>query len=132
MEGIQAIQWNDNHRTYAIDGSFEFQVKIPFSETGSMVYWGKYNELPTHVQEHLKAEASKEFDQQQLQSAIEILKKNLIQDKDYYEGWKANIAMSFYTEFYKPNNFTFGYISPKYMIDITNKAADNVLQLLIQ
>lgn len=75
-----------------------------------------------------------------LEESVEVLCKALSEDEDYYRSWLANIAMSFYDEFY--NNL---YLSVKGLEDgiiglptkehisiIANKAADNFLKQLIK
>ena len=64
-----------------------------------------------------------------IKEAVEILGTALKEDEDYYNSWKANIAMSFYDEV---------CINPvRYMDEnnwhkIADDAADNFLNLLIK
>ncbi len=61
-------------------------------------------------------------------SPIKELTKALRKDKDYYRGWQANIAMSFYDEMWRS-----GKRRPSHqdLIKISNTAADNFLKLLM-
>lgn len=60
-----------------------------------------------------------------LYHAITELTNELKADKDYYNTWKSNIAMSFYDEF--KNRYP---EPPLDLHEISNKAADNFLTLL--
>lgn len=64
-----------------------------------------------------------------MKSPIKKLVKTLNKDEGYYEGWKANIAMSFYDSY---NNAMKGkkYLNKKDIHKIANEAADNFLKLL--
>ena len=64
---------------------------------------------------------------------IKELVKNLKEDKDYYQSWKANIAMAFYDNYMwykkKTNKKT---ISKKDIPIIANNSAKSFLDLLIK
>lgn len=57
---------------------------------------------------------------------INILKKTLKKDKDYYYSWQSNIAMAFYAEA-KRNKVK---VSTEKLHQISNDAAKNFLNLL--
>jgi hypothetical protein len=58
--------------------------------------------------------------------AVKILVKALKSDKDYYETWQANIAMSFYDEVRRMGL----KVSRTKLHDASNQAAKNFLNLL--
>lgn len=66
-----------------------------------------------------------------LSVAIETLKRTLKNDEDYFDGWAANIAMSFIDEFYKVPKET-ALITRDKIHDIANTAAENFLNNLIK
>lgn len=70
--------------------------------------------------------------------AIEIVCQALREDKDYYRGWQANIAMAFKDEF---NNYPMSYrahdgiivnFNQEFIHKVANDAAHNFLKLLIK
>lgn len=61
--------------------------------------------------------------------AFSTLKNKLKKDKDYYESWKANIAMCMFDALKEGTGELFGQsIIP----NILNKGADNFLKLLVK
>ena len=61
-----------------------------------------------------------------IKKEIDVLRKVLKKDKDYYFGWQSNIAMAFYDEA-KRNKVK---ISSVKLHEISNNAAKNFLTLL--
>ncbi len=74
-----------------------------------------------------------------IDEAVEVLIERLKQDEDYYDSWKANIAMSFHDEVLnnapKDKDEESGealYIMTRTQVaKMGNKAGDRFLQLLI-
>ena len=65
----------------------------------------------------------------EIKKAVEKLQKALNKDKDYYHSWQANIAMAFYDEYRRrPKK----YINRQELLEISNNAAKNFLNLLIK
>lgn len=64
-----------------------------------------------------------------MKNPIKKLVKTLTKDEQYYESWKANIAMSFYDSY---TNATKGkkYLNKKDIHVIANEAAQNFLTSL--
>jgi hypothetical protein len=65
--------------------------------------------------------------QTELQKAMKIVTKHIKKDKEYREGWKANIAMSFYDEVRRSGE---KYMSSVRLSRLANKAADSFLRML--
>ncbi len=68
------------------------------------------------------------MEQTELQKAVEVLRKHLVKDPDYRQGWKANIAMALFDEFKES-----GWDEGSEDIDIhatCNRGADRFLQNL--
>jgi len=63
-----------------------------------------------------------------IQKAINIFKKALSNDKEFYHVYQANIAMAFYDEYRRTGN----NLSHKTVHKVANKAAKNFLNLLIK
>ncbi len=61
-----------------------------------------------------------------IKKEIDVLKKTLKKDEDYYYSWQSNIAMAFYDQA-KRNKVKIS--SPK-LHEISNSAAKNFLNLL--
>jgi hypothetical protein len=61
--------------------------------------------------------------------AIKVLSKALIEDSEYWEAWKANIAMAMYDE-YTDNHLPWAKVSHGDIHEIANNAADRFLKLL--
>jgi hypothetical protein len=70
-----------------------------------------------------------------IKKEIDVLRKTLKEDKDYYIGWQANIAMAFKDEYWRYQNEC-GLIPSQAVIAeihvIANNAAKNFLDLLIK
>ena len=60
---------------------------------------------------------------------IKKLKKALRDDINFYYGWQANIAIAFQDEYARSNK---RYKNRQDVHDISNKAAQNFLNLLIK
>lgn len=69
-----------------------------------------------------------------LAEAVEILCKALREDKDYYDSWKANIAVSIHDEFYMSglNQLSRSTEVSQAFLTLFNKAAERFLSLLIK
>lgn len=63
-----------------------------------------------------------------LPEAIDVLRKSLEEDPDYFQGWQSNIAMSFYDEYSKNDK---SYKNKEDLHNISNEAAKNFLNLLL-
>lgn len=63
-----------------------------------------------------------------LSKAVKVLKKSLKEDSEYYYGWQANIAMSFYDEFMKLDR---KLITKKNLHTVSNDAAMRFLNNLL-
>jgi hypothetical protein len=61
--------------------------------------------------------------------AIKVLSKALVEDDEYWEAWKANIAMAIYDE-YTDNHLPWAKVSHGDIHEIANKGADRFLKLL--
>lgn len=64
--------------------------------------------------------------QTELSKAIDVLCEALRTDKDYWDGWKANIAMAVYDEYTEDARST----EADSMHTICNRGADRFLKLL--
>jgi len=63
----------------------------------------------------------------ELEKAIKVLQKNLSEDSEYYMGWEANIAMSFFDAYYQNKK---DYKNRGDIHGIANKAANQFIHNL--
>ncbi len=66
-----------------------------------------------------------------LSKACKKVFKELREDEGYYISWQANIAMSFYDEYWKKKNNN-KYLNKEEIHKIANDAAKKFLNLLIK
>ena len=124
MEGIKTVETEQYGRTFVVDGSYMFTFEKHTSPDEVTFITGRFDQLEDKLQKHLMGEVTLEYDRAKnsriIQDFISLLKK----DKGLYDGWRANIAMSFYdnAELYQ-GTYDLHHIA--------NKAADDFLKLLI-
>ena len=66
---------------------------------------------------------------EKVKSAVDILRRALREDSDFYYVYQANIAMAFYDEVLRNDH---KYLSHKRLHEISSEAAKNFLNLLIK
>lgn len=74
-----------------------------------------------------------ELTKDELSNAVATLIKYLREDKDYFRGWKDNIAMAFQDQYNRTeslNSGTPGMLAHLNIHEIANRAAENFLNLL--
>lgn len=64
----------------------------------------------------------------EIAKAIKVLQKALRGDEHYRHSWKCNIAMAFQDELLSDTDL----LIPEYVHEISNKAADRFLDILIK